>query len=1185
MSQKRRSLSRIFLINMTLLTFFAVSVFVYIWLSHAYRRFERDVAELRTDYIESRKTRLKNEVERTVNYIRYMNSSTEDRLKNLIRERVYEAHSIAMNIYMENKGRKEDAEIVKMIKDALRPVRFNSGRGYYFAGNFSGIEQLFADRPEMEGKDLSAMQDTEGRYVIRDMIRIVRENTEGFYFYTWTKPEELGKNFPKIAFVKHFEPYHWFIGTGEYLDNMKKDIQEEAIRRIVTIRFEKEGYLFASTYKGEPLFSNGKITAGGPSIWELTDPSGIKIIQQQRKIAENPEGGFLSYSWHKLDNPQPCPKISFVKGVPEWEWIIGAGVYADEVEAVIREKRETLEARIRNYMLRVFCILLILFLLISLIAWYMSRRIMGNLKVFFSFFDTAATSHSPVDLSSLHYAEFENLALSANRMIEERTRIESALRKSEERFRSIFEYAAVGIAYLETDGQFIIANEKFCRITGYNIGELRDLSFRDITHPEEREADMSLVQNLLTGKIERISRDKRYIRKDGRVIWGNVNVSLVRNTSGEPDYYISVLEDISQRKEMEQSLRLSESRYRELFDNMSSGVAVYEAVEEGSDFVFRDFNRGAERIENIRKENLIGKKVTEMFPRIREFGLFEVFQRVWRTGTPEHHPIRLYQDERITGWRENYVYKLPTGEIVSMYDDITERMEAEEALRESEERYRALVHASPAAISIFQDGYMVFTNPAGARIFGFSDPKECSQKPAIEHIAPPYREKILERIRSLEEFKPNPPAELEIIRKDGSVVMIESISVPVKIQNRNAALLIIQDISERKKAEEALRKTKNYLDNILISSPYAIIGLDQEECITVFNPAAEKLGGVQAAQVQGRKFADVMADFGECAEDVRTVMQKRHPVIRERVKKEKNGEIRCYDIIIYPLTAEGTEGAVVRIDSVTERIRFEEMMIQTEKMMSVGGLAAGMAHEINNPLGGILQSTQNILRRISPDLPANALTAAECGISLDAVRAYLEKRNIIGFLDGIRFSGQKAAEIVQNMLSFSRRSESRTAPADLALLLDKTVELAAHDYDLKKKYDFRQIQIVRDFPRDFPKVSCVATEIEQVMLNLLRNAAHAMSAKKEPHTPSRITLRLRKEGDKARIEVADNGPGMEEKIRRRIFEPFFTTKEVGEGTGLGLSVSYFIITNNHKGSMRVESEPGKGSCFVIHLPF
>ncbi len=1185
MSQKRRTLSRTFLVNMTVLTFFSVTVFASFWLYHAYLRFERDVAGLRTEYTESRKAKLKNEVERTVNYISYMNSSTEERLKKLIRERVYEAHSIAMNIYRENRGRKEDAEIIKMIKDALRPVRFNSGRGYYFAGDFNGIEQLFADRPEMEGKDLSAMQDSEGRYVIRDMIRIVREKTEGFYHYTWTKPDELEKNFPKIAFVKHFEPYDWFIGTGEYLDNMEKDIQEEVLEHLVSIRFEKDGYLFGSKYKGDPLFTNGKITVGEQSIWELADPKGIKIIQEQRKIVENPEGGFVFYSWHKLNDPHTSPKISFVRGVPEWEWIIGAGMYVDEVETVIRQKREAMETRIRNYIFRVLGILLLLLIIICLMAWYMSRRIMENFSVFFSFFETAATSHRPIELTSLHYAEFEKLAVSANCMIADRMRIESALRKSEEKFRNIFEHAGVGIAHLETDGRFIIANEKYCRITAYELNELRALSFRDILHPDELETGIILLHNLLSGKIEKISSDNRYIRKDGVLIWGHVTVSLARKDSGEQDYLIAVLEDISQRKEIEQSLRISESRYRELFDSMSSGVAVYDAVEDGADFVFRDFNRGGERIEKLKKESLIGKKVTEMFPAIREFGLFEVFQRVWRTGIPEHHPIRMYQDDRIVGWRENYVYKLPTGEIVAMYDDITERKQAEESLRESEERYRALVHASPAAISIFQDRYMIFTNPAGAKIFGFSDPKECAGKPGIEYIAPGYREKILERIRTLEEARPNPPMELEILRNDGSSVLIESISVPIRIQNRKAALLIGQDISERKKAEDELKRTKNYLDNILTSSPYAIIGLDAEEHITVFNPAAEKLSETPADRALGRKFPEVLSYFTECAEDVRTVMQKRLPVIRERVKKEKNGEICYYDIIIYPLISEGPEGAVLRIDSVTERIRFEEMMIQTEKMMSVGGLAAGMAHEINNPLGGILQSTQNILRRISPDLIRNAEVASECGISLDAVRAYLEKRSILSFLDGIRISGQKAAEIVQNMLRFSRRSESRMALFDMAELLDKTVELAAHDYDLKKKYDFRQIEIVRDFPPDFPKVRCVATEIEQVILNLLRNAAHAMSAKKDPQTPSRITLRLRKDGDRARIEVVDNGPGIEKKIRRRIFEPFFTTKEVGEGTGLGLSVSYFIITSNHKGSMSMESEPGKGCCFVIHLPF
>jgi two-component system, NtrC family, sensor kinase len=278
------------------------------------------------------------------------------------------------------------------------------------------------------------------------------------------------------------------------------------------------------------------------------------------------------------------------------------------------------------------------------------------------------------------------------------------------------------------------------------------------------------------------------------------------------------------------------------------------------------------------------------------------------------------------------------------------------------------------------------------------------------------------------------------------------------------------------------------------------------------------------------------------------------------------------------------EGVVIRIDDVTARARMENVMVQTEKMMSVGGLAAGMAHEINNPVGAMVQSAQNILRRISPDLPANVATARACGIELTALRAYMEDRQIISFLQGIRASGEKAAEIVDNMLHFSRQSESRKEHVQLAELLDKTISLAAHDYDLKKKYDFRRIQIERVFEDDVKMVPCVATEIEQVVLNLLRNAAQAMAGQDTDGEPPRITLRLYSQNDMAVIEVEDNGPGMNAKDLKRIFEPFFTTKDVGAGTGLGLSVSYFIITNNHSGTLEARSEQGRGANFIIRLP-
>ncbi|MFA5902781.1 MAG: ATP-binding protein [Desulfobacula sp.] len=266
-----------------------------------------------------------------------------------------------------------------------------------------------------------------------------------------------------------------------------------------------------------------------------------------------------------------------------------------------------------------------------------------------------------------------------------------------------------------------------------------------------------------------------------------------------------------------------------------------------------------------------------------------------------------------------------------------------------------------------------------------------------------------------------------------------------------------------------------------------------------------------------------------------------------------------------------------------EKKSLEEMMVQSEKMVSIGGLAAGMAHEINNPLAGILQNTQVIRNRLKENLPANVSVARDLGLELETVREYMEKRDIFKMIDSVLDAGKRAASIVSNMLSFSRKSSSSFMPEDVCELLDKTMELAASDYNLKKKFDFKRIKVVKDYGVEIPKIKCKASEIQQVFFNILSNGAQAMMSWKEILDPCFI---FKVSGHEAsiKIEISDNGPGMKEEIRKRVFEPFFTTKTVGEGTGLGLAVSYFIITENHKGSIDVSSRPLKGTKFTINLP-
>jgi len=251
----------------------------------------------------------------------------------------------------------------------------------------------------------------------------------------------------------------------------------------------------------------------------------------------------------------------------------------------------------------------------------------------------------------------------------------------------------------------------------------------------------------------------------------------------------------------------------------------------------------------------------------------------------------------------------------------------------------------------------------------------------------------------------------------------------------------------------------------------------------------------------------------------------------------------------------------------------------------VGGLAAGMAHEINNPLAGMIQTAENMSNRLTNiNLPANQRAAKAAGVSLDAIRTFMESRDILRMLATINESGRRIAEIVDNMLSFARKSDSSVSTFDIASLMDKTLQLASTDYDLKKQYDFKDIVIVKEYDSDLPLVPCEGAKIQQVILNILSNGAQAMQTAGSEKPTYVMRVRFEKERKMVCIEIEDNGPGMDKETCKRVFEPFFTTKPVGEGTGLGLSVSYFIITENHSGIMSVESETDKGAKFIIKLP-
>lgn len=388
------------------------------------------------------------------------------------------------------------------------------------------------------------------------------------------------------------------------------------------------------------------------------------------------------------------------------------------------------------------------------------------------------------------------------------------------------------------------------------------------------------------------------------------------------------------------------------------------------------------------------------------------------------------------------------------------------------------------------------------------------------------------------------------------------------------------------KSAETFFKSESRYRTLVENSCDIIFSLDMEGNFTYVSPAWKKLLGHEQDEIVGHNLREFIHP-----EDVLRCVTTIETAIKTDSAREVTYRIRSADGNWRWHTSHGSshvdENGLMTVigmaHDITERLRIEEIMVQTEKMIMISGMAAGMAHEINNPLGAILQHAQNIERRVSADIPANEKAAAEVGVSLDLVRAYLRKRGIFDFIGHIRTAGMRASDIISNMLRFSRRGDSGAEYVDLSALLDRVLELAGTDYDMKKKYDFHRVALQRDYAPDLPQVQLTVAEMEQVLLNILKNAAQAMADPAMPRQP-KITLRARLSEGMVVLEIEDNGPGMGEATRLRVFEPFFTTKDVGVGTGLGLSVAYAIVTKGHHGSIEVASRAGEGSCFTIKLP-
>lgn len=530
------------------------------------------------------------------------------------------------------------------------------------------------------------------------------------------------------------------------------------------------------------------------------------------------------------------------------------------------------------------------------------------------------------------------------------------------------------------------------------------------------------------------------------------------------------------------------------------------------------------------------------------------------------------------------------GQVVSFIvegRDISDLKKKQAAIMESEKRFRTIFENAPYSMSInrLSDGRYMDANTAFLDRLGVSRAELLGRTPLeVGALPEESREEIFFALRHNRNVH---NLETRVHRPDGTIGHILYSGGLVTLDGESCILSMTVDITELKNAQEALRRSKEMFHRLFQLSPDMVtLARLEDGTLLEINEAFTRTLGYSREEALGRSTLDlgIFLEPSRRAELVHILKRDGQAENFEYDIRHRDGHILHCSTSAKAMTIDGMPCLLAITRDMTHVRAMQEAMIQSEKMLSLGGIAAGIAHEINNPLGIVLQAVQTINLRIKPDFPKNLEAAARIGVDLHQLDSYLKERKIDVFIRDIQGAAVRAAEIIRHMLDFSRRSESRRSACDITAIVEQALRLASSDYDLKKNYDFKAIEIIKDFDSDLPAFECTETEIEQVLLNLLRNAAQAM-AETSPPTPSpRIRISVRPLGKGLRIDIADNGPGISQENRKRIFEPFFTTKSSGAGTGLGLSVSYFIITKGHGGQMYASSPPEGGTVFTIELP-
>ncbi|MDQ0896624.1 PAS domain-containing sensor histidine kinase [Paenibacillus sp. V4I7] len=467
------------------------------------------------------------------------------------------------------------------------------------------------------------------------------------------------------------------------------------------------------------------------------------------------------------------------------------------------------------------------------------------------------------------------------------------------------------------------------------------------------------------------------------------------------------------------------------------------------------------------------------------------------------------------------------------------------ALTESDERYRILVEHSPEPLVVHSKGKIIYINPAGAEIFGAASPEELIDYPVMKLVHPDYNDFAKERIRMIEEGRVSiAPIEQKFLRLDHQVIDVEVRAVPIIYLGKPAVQLICRDITERKRSQRLLEEREQSYKSLVENNPDAIFVLDLNGQILHMNSATEKITGYQQEELLHQTFSHLMVDGDQSKvlnlfeESAKGESNNTEVAITNKKGYSIDLSLKMVPIIIN----DKIDGVYGIAKDMTERKRTEELLLKSEKLSVVGQLAAGVAHEIRNPLTSLRGFVQLLQTKMDNYDEYFQIMLAE----LDRINYIVSEFLVIAKPQAVSFEMKDLRKILQDVIS----------------LLDTQAILS-------------DVQIHTTFDSDIPLINCEENQLKQVVINILKNAIEAMI------DGGTIEILMKVDDDTIVIRFIDQGCGISEERIAMLGEPFYTTKE--KGTGLGLMVSQKIIEAHH-GSLHIKSQIGIGTTVDLILP-